>query len=324
MSLPSQTAAPSERTPPFASRGSALVHQLEAVSSENGRSPLCSLQARRTSIKKSGSIRRKLMTGMLGLVPGLFLFSCGPLRDAQDKALDLVVSQVPQSFDERIGEMAWKPLESKVVEGVRLEPLARPVIQAAQELSQFPSKWSLAVISDSSPNAFAMPGGYIAFHTGFIKSATDALELQGVLAHEIGHVHLRHGVRRIVGERTMALLIGLVGSVVLGDLGSLGHVLTSGATQMTLLSFSRNQERDADEYAVTLLKKAGLSTDGMVRFFERLSQQKEKVGSNSLNRLSTHPLPEERMKTLKSLSSQGRLSSKAENEFFENLKTQLQ
>lgn len=141
------------------------------------------------------------------------------------------------------------------------------------------------------PNAFALPDGTVVLTDELVELAADDAEaVLGVLAHEIGHVAHEHSLRRIYRAVGIAGLIMLIG----GDIGSAAEdVLVQGAALMSL-SYSRDQERDADRYAVRLMHAAGRDPMAISRFFDLLSKRLGDHGSVG-NFLSTHPPTAERI-----------------------------
>ncbi len=136
---------------------------------------------------------------------------------------------------------------------------------------------------DRTLNAFAMPGGFVAVHTGLITAAQTESELAGVMGHEIGHVAQRH-IARMINEGSDSLAITL-GSILLAVLaakagGSSGGdaavaiaMGTQGALLQKQLKFSRDAEREADRTGFSRLVNAGFDPKGMEDFFNRLAKE---------------------------------------------------
>ena len=114
------------------------------------------------------------------------------------------------------------------------------------------------------PNAFALPGGTMVMTDAMVELFdTEPDVLSGVLAHELGHVRQRHGMRMVV----QASLIGLLSSVVLGDFSSL---LAAAPVVLGQASYARDAEREADAFCAAFLKAAGVSPALMIGLFEKL------------------------------------------------------
>jgi len=142
-------------------------------------------------------------------------------------------------------------------------------------------------------NAFALPGGFVYINTGLLERAEDSSEVAGVLGHEINHALLRHGMKRIA--RTAA--VSIVVSVFLGGSG-LNTQAASLAANLGELSFSRDEESEADTAGLPIVAAAGFEPEGMIRFFKKLTKDESDVpdGAKTLLRyMSTHPLTEDRI-----------------------------
>lgn len=160
-------------------------------------------------------------------------------------------------------------------------------------------------IRDKSLNAFALPGGFIAVHSGLIVAAQTESELAGVMSHEIGHVTQRHIARMI--ERSKGSLAMTLGSILLAILAAraggnsggdaaMGVVLGTQAAMLSKqLGYSRDAEREADRFGLATLQNAGYDPHGMEAFFERLQKNNRWYESASTAYISTHPMTSERM-----------------------------
>lgn len=121
---------------------------------------------------------------------------------------------------------------------------------------------TLDVIDGSTVNAFALPGNHIVVFRGLIEKAGSGDEVAGVLAHELGHLDLRHPMQNAIQQ----VGLGAVLTMALGgsDVGAAGQVLVG-------LTYTRRMEAAADARGVELLEAAGLRADGLAGFFRRLN-----------------------------------------------------
>jgi predicted Zn-dependent protease len=174
-----------------------------------------------------------------------------------------------------------------------VEEIGERIVDAA---GPQPLDYRFYVIEDPSLNAFAGPGGHIYVHTGTILAADDLSELAGVMAHEVGHVALRHIARNYYRQRGAGMLYQLASAVLAIFVGGLaaqgGQMAGQLATMAYLNTFSREAEREADLFAVEVLPNAGIHPIGLVTFFETLQQQS---GSSPPKFLSSHPATDERI-----------------------------
>ena len=160
-------------------------------------------------------------------------------------------------------------------------------------------------IRNKTLNAFALPGGFIAVHSGLIIAAKNESELAGVIGHEIGHVTQRHIARMLqqsegslamtLGSILLALLAARAGGSSGGD-AAMGIMMgTQAAMIQNQLGYSRDAEREADRVGLQSLQNAGFDPHGMEAFFERLQKNNRWYESASTSYISTHPLTTERI-----------------------------
>ena len=186
--------------------------------------------------------------------------------------------------------------------------MSAPLIEAS-ELE--PGNVELVLINDGSINAFVAGGQAIYVHSGLISAAETANEVQGVLAHELGHITAGHVVR--FNERTKAangisilsLLLG-VGAALAGAGDAAMGVIAAGqqAAMGSFLSFNRDQEASTDLAGARYLSGAGITGKGMIKFFERLRSNEIRAGYSQTDEAGyarTHPLTGDRIQTLRLL-----------------------
>jgi beta-barrel assembly-enhancing protease len=154
-----------------------------------------------------------------------------------------------------------------------------------------PFIYRFRVVKDDELNAFALPGGYIYFHTGTILRAGSLHELAGVMAHEIAHVKARHHARRSEKALLPNLLTGIAGlaaAIATGEAAPL--VVSQGVNVALQLRFSREFEAEADELATTFMARAGYDPEGLARFFDRIvTEQKKRERLVELARVQIPP-----------------------------------
>ena len=219
---------------------------------------------------------------LLGLVAALaaLLFASGPafaqsvLRDAETEAL--------------------------------LNDMSEPLIEAA---GLDPRNVEIILLGDRSINAFTAGGQRVFLHSGLFTAAQNANEVQGVIAHELGHVEAGHVIRSRdgAGEATGISLLSLIGAAALIAVGApdAGIAVLSGGTRAAIgrfLAFSRVEESSADLAGARYLHVAGISGRGSLAFFRRLQNQEYRLAipqDDSYER--THPLSGERIQILREL-----------------------
>jgi predicted Zn-dependent protease len=143
-------------------------------------------------------------------------------------------------------------------------------------------------------------------HSGLLAQADNANQLQGVIAHELGHVAGGHAIRIGEGMRQASgisiLSLVLAAAAIAAGAGEAGMgILAAGqqAAMGTFLAFSRAQESSADLAGASYLSKAGISGRGSLEFFKKLQNQEYRLGIYSKDSYErTHPLSIERINTL--------------------------
>ncbi len=148
-------------------------------------------------------------------------------------------------------------------------------------------------------NAYALPGATIILSRALLAQAASAEELAGVIAHEMGHVAARHGLRGAYRAAGLALIVQLfTGSGMAGDAG----------VSLATLHHSRGVEREADARGVAILEAAGIGSAGLSTFLERM-ERREAGTSGMLSYLSTHPPSGERRSAIPPRSAPPPLNS---------------
>ncbi len=185
-----------------------------------------------------------------------------------------------------------------------LEDITAPMAAAAH-LS--PGAVKLYVINDPEINAFVATGQNIYINSGTIERAENANELEGIIAHELGHIEGGDAVRSdeamaAAGRVTLlSLLAGIAATAVAGPAGMLAMLAGQSAAMGKFLAYSRQQEGSADASAVRHLNDAHLSGKGMISFFGKLKQEEYRLTPSytSIDPYAVdHPMTAERQATL--------------------------
>ncbi|MGE0861786.1 MAG: M48 family metallopeptidase [Gammaproteobacteria bacterium] len=220
----------------------------------------------------------------LAVVIGLPLLLVVLFVLAQDRIVGAVAARIPASVEAQLGALTL----AQVRAGTRLStggPQYETVRTLARRLAGEGAAPRVFVAEDDAINAFALPGGTLVVNRGLIAATRTPEELAGVLAHEIQHVRLRHGLEALVRAAGMQVLWSLLA----GDLG--GSAAGDAAGRLLGLKFSRDAEREADQGGFDLLVARGIDPRGMVSFFATLAQSGR---STPPALISTHPPSAER------------------------------
>jgi predicted Zn-dependent protease len=197
-----------------------------------------------------------------------------------------VADTVPRKWEKNLGDR----VRGAMLDGLyacdgkdgkaALESLGRKLLP--ENIADLPL--TIDVVRVKQVNAFALPGNHIFIFSGLIDKARNPDEVAGVLAHEMGHLELRHPTRGMIQQLGLSAVISLMfGGNAAGDVAFLA----------TSLSYTRDMEREADAEALALLKHAKIHTDGLASFFRALKDDKDS-DSPLPDWLSTHPGLQER------------------------------
>jgi len=229
-----------------------------------------------------------------------------------------IAATLPPAVDRSLGENGLKALEAsgKLRESRLSDEWQAEVHQALRRVA--PPGMRLRLLVRNSyvlgANAIALPDGTIVMTDQMVRliagksggfgqnkpaqldGENERAQLAGVLAHEIGHVRMRHGTRILAGSSLSAALAGTL----FGDLSGVASLPAAVAR----LNYSREMEAEADDYAIALLHDKGISTLPLASLLDRMAQrdgQAAKKESRWLRAsfLSTHPQPEERAARLR-------------------------
>lgn len=146
-------------------------------------------------------------------------------------------------------------------------------------------------VGSSAINAFALPGGHVGVNSGLVRATQSESELASVLAHEISHVSQHHIARQFAAQANalaallLALVVGARGNA---DVGSAVIAGVQAAQMQSQITFTRENEQEADRIGFTLLDRAGFDTGAMASFFERLQQATRVVDGSTPAWLRDH------------------------------------
>ncbi len=241
------------------------------------------------SKQRKGSAGRAVGWSVLGLFVLFPLLLLALFFTQLDRIAGWVAEQIPIEEETKLGRSSFESMKGQLK--LQDSGAAFDAVQSIGKRLTQGSKYSYEfhVIRDDTLNAFAMPGGIVAVHTGLINATKRPEELAGVLAHEVQHVEQRHSLEGMVKN----LGLRAVWALVTGDLG--GTLAGQAAVQLTSLKFSRDAETEADDKGFDTLVKQGIDPSGMPEFFKTMS---EKAADAPAAFLSTHPLSEDRKREL--------------------------
>lgn len=206
---------------------------------------------------------------------------------------------VPQALEAQIGDEVLKLLDKRVLGPTKDYESEKAAI--ATRFAEFAARSApgikvrvefRSVKNGSGINAFALPGGTIVVLDGLVAASGSDEQVLAVLAHELGHVALRHPVRRA----TKSVGLGLMAGMLWGDISS---VAANVPAVVGLLNYSRDEEREADAFAVKVLTENGLDAQPLIDMFETFQSTQKGTRAAVPDFLSSHPSTEDRIEQLR-------------------------
>ena len=205
-----------------------------------------------------------------------------------------------QSYTEVVGS---SKLTSNREWAAMVERVGRRIAAVAPEIADIANQfqWEFKVIADPQVNAFALPGGKVAFYEGIMPICANETGVAVVMGHEVAHAIARHGNERVSQNVLIELGVG-TGSALLGGSDpatqqAVSAALGMGAQVGIALPFGRSHESEADHIGIILMAKAGYDPREAPGFWERMSAQSSGGGTPEF--LSTHPSHGTRIDQLK-------------------------
>ncbi|WP_404479475.1 M48 family metalloprotease [Novosphingobium sp. BL-52-GroH] len=185
-----------------------------------------------------------------------------------------------------------------------LHDMAAPIVKAS---GLGVNNVDIVLVNDGSVNAFVAGGQAVYVNSGLIDEADTAAEVQGVIAHELGHVTGGHAVLNLGGKSAtnislLSLLLGAAAAAAGGGEAAMGVIMAGQSAAMgKYLAYNRSQEASADAAGAQYLSAAGISGRGSVEFFKKLQNLEFRYGYRPKDGdefYSSHPLTSDRIATL--------------------------
>ena len=174
----------------------------------------------------------------------------------------------------------------------------------ARVTSRADLNWHFYMVNSNDFNAFALPGGFIYINRGVAERSDRMNELASVMAHEIGHVVLRHSVKQM--EQMQGANVGVTIACVLTGVcnSGLAQAGINVAGSAIFAKFSRDDEAQADAAGVDEMVRAGINPNGMPSMFEKLLAERKSRPSGLESWFTDHPLEEARVEATRAQIAQ--------------------
>lgn len=208
-----------------------------------------------------------------------------------------VAFSLPVSVNQQISQHTLETLDQYVFSVSTLNAAQTAAIQqhftALTRQSDSPFTYRLHLRDGASigANAFALPAGDIIITDQLVTLAANMAELDAVIAHELGHIEQRHGLRSVLQSSALPLLI----IAVTGDMATASSILAALPTLLLESHYSRGFELEADQFAKRLLLQQGKDPAHLAAILERLATQ---ASDQPPSWLASHPATQERIQQL--------------------------
>ena len=287
-------------------RGHASLARLEI------RDPVfaAAIDEKAAAVDRTGAVQRRMGMKVAALVVVavasigfMALFALPALATRLTPLLPFEVErQLGQAVDAQLraslgGNLAGRPLECGEAAGERPGRAALTALIARLEAeAALPVPLRADVMRRKEPNAIALPGGQIYVFEGLIARAETPDELAGVIAHELGHVARRDGVKAVLETAGLTFLFGML----FGDFVG-GGAIVIDAKAVLQSSYSRDAEAAADAYAVALMNRVGGKAEALGALLSRI----DALHGAGPAILRDHPQTAERVAAIRSLAKPG-------------------
>lgn len=260
-------------------------------------------------------LESKLRYVLLGILASALLV-WGTLRYGIPALAEVAAFSLPASVNAQVGRGALQILDHQLLAPSHLAPQTRQRLR--RRFRRFaegvPTGVPVHVVfrdaqKSIGANALALPSGTVIFTDQLVRLAHNDEELVAVLAHEMGHVARRHGLRQTI----QGSALGGFAVLIFGDVSSVSSTVAAIPVMLTRLGYSREFEREADTFAVAALRRRGIALDNFRHILLRLERREacppprdaradcepgDGGGGNLGGYLSTHPPTRERLRLI--------------------------
>lgn len=251
-----------------------------------------------TCLLKGLTIVRRSAPLLIGLILSLLLGACAQNPVTGKKEILLV----SESWELSVGRQQYSPLRQAqggdYVVDPRVEAYVRQVGNRLAAKSDRKLPYEFNVINDSTPNAWALPGGKISINRGLLVELGSEAELAAVLGHEIVHAAAKHGTRgqtRGIALQAVVMTASIAGAR--NGYGELAQVGSMVGAQIINSKYGRDAELESDRYGMEYMARAGYDPSGAVdlqRTFVKLSEGRRSDWLSGM--FASHPPSNERVK----------------------------
>ncbi|WP_448188274.1 M48 family metallopeptidase [Azospirillum sp. sgz301742] len=236
---------------------------------------------------------------VLGLLTVLLLAGCGTNPVTGRSQLIMMGEQEEQQMGLQAfrDTLSQKTVSRDPAQNAQVQRIGKRIALASGRSDY---QWEFRVIRDKEINAFCLPGGKVAVHTGLLDFVQSDDELAAVVGHEVAHAIARHGAERMSQNMAAEVGVAVLGAVISAKSSTGGAVaaglLGAGATYGVLMPFSRLHESEADHMGLIYMAAAGYDPNAAVTLWSRMAEKNK--GKKLPEFFSTHPSDETRVKEI--------------------------
>lgn len=209
---------------------------------------------------------------------------------------------IPDSWLAWYSEDSWKQIlqQSQRLRGTTSNKLLEQVgTRVADASGQTDVNWEFALLENKTPNAFVLPGGKVAFHTGMIPLLKNEAQMAAVMGHEAGHVAAHHAAERVsqalaANGALLAARLYFGGDMDRNTRNLLFGALGAGVTYGILMPYSRQHEYEADQLGLKYMASAGYDPRDKAQFWQSMMQYSAGL-ARPMEFMSTHPADDKRL-----------------------------
>jgi beta-barrel assembly-enhancing protease len=225
----------------------------------------------------------------------------------------------------QIGRMIVRGLrdQDQILEDPEVAEYIRSVgSRLSSQANEGSRRFNFFVVKENTINAFALPGGFIGVNSGLLLQTKNESELAGVIAHEVAHVTQRHIARSLAAQSrtslvsTAAMLAAILVGAAAGGGGDAAMAGVAAAQSLAIqqqISFTRDNETEADRVGLGILARSGFDPRGMPAFFDTMSRFTGGSETNIPEMLRTHPVTSTRIAETKERAAQLEVAASPES-----------
>ncbi|MFT4648305.1 MAG: putative Zn-dependent protease [Glaciecola sp.] len=262
---------------------------LETVAGNDLNQQLTTLAGQKTSTRK----KHLLSCALVLVICGAILWSLPKLFQSTVSAS---VSALPMTVDEALGEAAQDAMDaggSIVDDELIVQAVQAIVDRLAPHAAMDGLTYQFRIVRNEQANAYALPGGFITVFTGLMEQSTSPNQVAGVIAHEMAHAKLRHGLLKVAHSGAFSAAM----AIVFGNVGGLESIALELFTLQQVNDHSQDAETEADVEGVRILVAAGIDPQGLVDSFLAMQERYGDMPS-AIAWASSHPQFDDRIDSI--------------------------